>query len=71
MKSSIEKASKLLGSKINQPRESAADFYYTGIKALFRNDDITAQRAFKMALELGYEDLTKVKRYLENFENRI
>ena len=58
----------LLDSVVGSSGESAADFYYTGVRALFENNKITAQRSFKMALELGHEDLSKVERHLENFE---
>ena len=66
----VEAGIELLDSVISSPPESAADFYYTGVRALFRNDEFTAQKAFKMALNLGYEDLTKVERHLENLKNR-
>ena len=66
----VEAALELLNSVISSPYESAADFYYAGLRALFRNDGISAQRAFKRVLELGYEDLTKLERHLENLGNR-
>ena len=60
----------LLDSVIGSPYESAADFYYIGVCALLMNDRLTAQSAFEIVLELGYEDLTKVERHLENLKNR-
>ena len=66
----IKAGLELLDSMIGSPRESAADFYYTGVKALFNNDQLSARRGFKIALELGYEDRAKVKRHLENLNNR-
>ncbi len=67
----VEAGVELLNSVISSPPEGAADFYYTGIKLLLVNNRHRAQRTFEIALELGYEDLTKVKRHLENLENRI
>ena len=58
----------LLDSVIGSPYESAADFYYIGVRALFVNDKFNARLAFKIALELEYEDLTKVEKHLENLE---
>lgn len=49
----VEAAIELLNSKPNTPPESAADFYYTGVRALFENHKITAQRAFKIAWRWG------------------
>ena len=66
----VEAGIELLNSMIGSPPESAADFYYTGVKALFNNDRLTARHAFKIALELGYENRAEVKRHLENLENR-
>ena len=64
----IEAAIELLDNMIGSPPESAADFYYAGVRALFWNDKISAHRAFKKALELGYESYTKVETHLENLE---
>lgn len=64
----VEAAIELLNNVIGSSCESAADFYYAGVRALLGNNKITAQRAFKVALELGHEDLTKVERHLENLE---
>lgn len=69
-KEAVEAAIELLNSRVNTPPESATDFYYTGVEALFHNNKMTAWRAFKMALELGYEDQTKIKRHLENLKHR-
>lgn len=66
----VEAAIELLNSKVNTPAESATDFYYTGVHACLCNDKLSAQEAFRMALALGHEDLTKVERHLENLENR-
>ncbi len=66
----VEAAIELLNSMIASPPESTADFYYTGVKLLLINDIRSAKMAFEMALKLGYEDLTKVKKHLENLENR-
>ena len=67
----IEAGIELLKSMISSPRESATDHYYAGVCALLMNNSLIAQRAFKMALSLGYEDLTKLERHLENLENRV
>ena len=61
----------LLNSVISSPPESAADFYYTGVRALLMNHTLAARYAFKIALMLEHEDLTKVERHLENLKNRI
>lgn len=66
----VEAGMELLDSVIGSLPESSADFYYAGVHALLRNNKLKAQIAFKMALELGYEDLTKVERHLENLKNR-
>ena len=66
----VEVGIELLNSVIDSPPKSAANFYYAGVCALLWNDKSTAQRAFKMALGLGYQNLTKVKRHLENLEHR-
>ena len=60
----------LLSSKITSPRESAADYYYTGVRALFKSDSIAARRSFNKSLKEGYKDLSKVKQHLENLEKR-
>ena len=67
----VEAAIELLNSMIGSPPESAADSYYTSLKLLLINDIRSAKMTFEIALELGYEDLTKVKKHLENFKNRI
>ncbi len=69
-KEEVETGIELLNSIIGSPPESASDFYYTGVKLLLINDIRSAKMAFEMALKLGYEDLSKVKRHLENLENR-
>ena len=66
----IEAAIELLNSRIGSPPESAADFYYTGVKLLLINNKHRAQRTLEIASELGYEDSTKVKRHLENLRER-
>ena len=66
----VEKAIELLNSFINTPRESADDFYYAGVRALFRNDKIAARRCFRKARELGYGDLGKVEQHLEDLKKR-
>ena len=66
----IEAGIELLNNVIGSSPESAADCYYTGVKLLLINNRHRAQRMFEMALELRYEDLTRVERHLENLENR-
>lgn len=67
----VEAGLELLSSVIGSlSKKSAANFYYAGVRTLLWNGKLTAHRAFKMALELGYEDLTKVERHLENLKNR-
>ena len=60
----------LLNSMVGPSCESAADFYYTGVRALFVNDRLTAWRCFERALKLGYEDRQKVKQHLENLKKQ-
>ena len=57
-----------MNSMIGSPPEGAADYYYAGVRALFRNDKFTAQRAFKMVLESGYENSENIERHLENLK---
>ena len=66
----VENVRELLNNVISSPRNSAADFYYTGVRALFKNDRITARRCFNKALELGYGDRDKIERHLENLKKR-
>ena len=66
----VEVAIELLNSVVSDPPESAADYYYTGVRQLFINDGFTAQLCFEKALELGYSDGAKVKQHLENLEKR-
>ena len=67
---SVVRALKLLNSVINSPRKSAADFYYTGVRALFKNDRITARRCFNKVLGLGCDDRDQVERHLENLKKK-
>ncbi len=64
----VEAAIELFESVINNPPETAADVYYIGVSALFWNDRISAQKAFEIALELGYKDKEKVRQHLENLK---
>ena len=66
----VESARELLNNMVSSPRESAADFYYTGVRALFKNDKITAQRGFNKAMELGHSDRDKVRQHLENLKKQ-
>ncbi len=66
----IEAGIELLNSVIGSPPESAADFYYTGVKLLLINDRLQAQMAFEIALNLGYKDREQVERHLENLKER-
>ena len=45
---------------INSLGESADAYYYTGVKALFENDGLSAEWAFQNALLLGYHDQDKI-----------
>ena len=65
---SIEKAIKLLDSVINPLGESADAYYYTGVKVLFENDRLSAERYFQIALKLGYGDCDKINQHLENLK---
>ena len=66
----VEAALELLNSVISSPYESAADFYYAGVRLLLFNNRHRAQMAFEMALNLDYKDRAKVERHLENLKNR-
>ena len=66
----VEAGIELLNNVIGSPPESAADYYYTGLRSLLSNDRHTAQRAFGIALSLGYKDRAKVEKHLENLKNR-
>ena len=66
----VEAAIELLDSLVSDPRETAADFYYTGVRLLFINNRHRAQRCFEIALKLGYSDREKVDRHLENLKNQ-
>ena len=67
-KETIEKAIELLDSMINNPPESADDFYYIGVRELFWNENLCAKRAFQIALKLGHDDTAKIKQHLENLK---
>ena len=43
-------------------------YYYTGVRALFTNDRLSARRCFKIALKLGYADREKAEQHLENLK---
>ena len=52
--------------------KSATDFYYLGIESLLRNYPLIAQKCFKRAQELGYDDGAKgakIAKHLENLTN--
>ena len=69
-KDELEKIIQRLGSVINSLGESADAYYYTGVKALFENDGLSAQRYFEIALKLGYDDRAKIKQHLGNLKYR-
>jgi hypothetical protein len=70
-KSELDKIVARLSSIVSNLPESDADhYYYTGIRQLFRNDGLSARRCFDIALILGCDDETKVKRHLENLKKR-
>ena len=62
----VESAIKLLDSIVSDSPRNADDFYYTGIKALFTNDRLSAELAFQIASELDYGDRTKIDQHLAN-----
>lgn len=64
----VEKAIELLDSIYFSPPQSKDDFYYTGVRALFRNDRLSAERWFQIALKLGYGDCDKINQHLENLK---
>lgn len=66
----VEAAIELLDSVASTPPETAADFYYTGVRWLFINNRLSAQECFKAALELDFEDRDKIEQHLENLEKR-
>ena len=57
------------GMVASKHRESAAYFYYLGVRSLFVNDDITAQRCFEWAKHKGYNDGAKGKKLARHLEN--
>ena len=69
-KAAVESAIELLDRVISNPPQSSADFYYTGIKALFQNDGLSAERAFESALLLGYDNPAKINQHLANLKYR-
>ena len=69
-KEAVEKAIELLDSMVSNPPWSATDFYYTGIKALFENDGLSAKEAFQIALLLDYHDQDKITQHLANLKHR-
>ena len=66
----IERAMGLLKSVVDSPRQSEFDYYYTGVRALFLNDLLSAEVCFKHAHKLGDEFAEKIERHLENLKNR-
>ena len=70
----VGEAIELVLSKIKDrdSPKSATDFYYLGIESLLRNYRLIAQKCFKRAQELGYDDGakgTKIAKHLENLTN--
>ena len=52
------------------PETHPNHYYYTGVLSLFENDGFSAEMAFQIALQLGYDDRTKIDQHLENLKNR-
>ena len=48
----------------------SASSYYTGVVSLFDNDGLSAEMAFQIALQFGYEDRAKVDQHLANLKYR-
>ena len=69
-KDELEKIIERLGSVINSLGESADGYYYTGVKALFENDGLSAERDFQIALLLDYDDQDKINQHLANLKYR-
>lgn len=58
----VEQTIQLLESIVKDLSESDADYHY--------NDERSAEKAFRSALKLGYENRPKIGRHLENLKNR-
>ena len=65
-KKTVNEAIELLNNRVNTPMKNAVDYYYVGVQSLFRNDGLSAKRAFEIALKEGYGDQQKIKKHLEN-----
>ena len=52
------------------PPESATEFYYYGVRTLFTGHRLNARRYFERARELGFHDLDKIEKHLENLRSR-
>ena len=68
-KGAVEAAIELLNDIVSDPPDTATDYYYIGVRQLFMNDGLSAERCFKIALA-GYHDREKVEQHLENLKNR-
>ena len=51
--------------------ESASDYYFHGIRALYRNARVSALKYFGKAKELGFADTERVDHHIANLESRI
>ena len=70
-RSEVDKVIERLNGVINKNSPETADhYYYTGVRQLFMNDGLSAERCFKIALKLGYDDREKIERHLENLKKR-
>ena len=70
-KAAVEAAIELLTSIVAGLSEADVNhYYYTGVRALFDNDGLSARRAFQIALNLGYDGQAKIEKHFENLQNR-
>ena len=69
----VEIVRETLEAEIEDPDApvSPSDYYYCGVRALYWNDKAGAFFYFKRAQELGFEDVEKVNRHLNNLETRL
>ena len=68
VKDELEKIIGRLDSMINSFSESADAYYYTGVKALLKNDGLSAKRAFTLAQREGDNDQSKIDQHLANLK---
>jgi len=63
---SVEKVIELLNSRIGKPYSSPDDYYYLGVRELFKPNTTGAARAFQIARNKKYHDIKKIEEHLKN-----